>query len=214
MALASAMFIAEADGYVAAIGAVVEFSVGEKPGTTNSVRRVRSGDQVVIGMPTDGCRVYVQWGSAGREGRIDYDPVSNSLVRATFGPDSHQFPAVWPEEFQLSPLMNRVGIRAISDPTLAHSQELPSKPQIIGSGQVTPSGELIIIGPDGPVTGGYPQLLVIGQAWLPQVAQWRPGQDIRIAPIPIDQARAEFAQKEAALTARLAEIRAGINADR
>ena len=215
LALASATFIADADGFVATTGAAATVTIasanaGNLAATTNSVIRVCSGDQVSVGFPTAGCRVYVQWGSAGRVGRIDYDLDVASSVGAIAGPDSSLFQIPWPAEFRLSTLMNRVGIRAVADPSLIHAESLPSKPQVVGSGQVTPAGELIIIGPDGPVTGGYPQLLAVGSAWLPQVAQWTPGQSIQIRPCSVEEARSEALRREAILSDRIKEIRAAL----
>jgi len=210
LALASATFVAETDGYVAAVGATASFTVGSLVGTTNAVRRVRSGESVAIGMPSDGCRVYCQWSTVGREGRIDYSPVPRANVNVIEGPDAQLFPRGWPDSIQLSPLMNRVGIRTRSDEMLVHDLKLPSKPQVVGSGQVTPKGELIIIGPDGPVTGGYPQILAVTRESISAVAQWTPGQAIRLQTVSVEAARELWQRKEALMLDRLKEIRAGL----
>jgi biotin-dependent carboxylase-like uncharacterized protein len=52
---------------------------------------------------------------------------------------------------------------------------LPSFPVLVGSVQVTPSGELVVLGPDAGVTGGYPVVGVVKQAGLDVLAQCRPG---------------------------------------
>ena len=210
LALATATYVAESDGFVAAVGANASLTVGTSAGTTNSVRRVRTGESVVIGIPTAGCRVYFQWSRVGREGRIEYNPVSQTHVDVVAGPDADLFRAGWPDTVKLSTLMNRVGIRALADDQLIHNHKLPSKPQVIGSGQVTPRGELIIIGPDGPVTGGYPQILTVARASMAKVAQLTPGQTICLRPISIEDARELWQSKEATLMARLNEIGAGL----
>jgi biotin-dependent carboxylase-like uncharacterized protein len=53
--------------------------------------------------------------------------------------------------------------------------ELASFPVVPGSVQLTPSGELVVLGPDAGVTGGYPVLGVVPRAGLDALAQARPG---------------------------------------
>ena len=74
------------------------------------------------------------------------------------------------ESWIVSPQSDRVGLRLID--SHAHgtvpaanirpgSSSLPSEPTLRGAVQVSPSGELLIIGPDGPTTGGYPVVAVV-----------------------------------------------------
>ncbi len=210
LAISSATFTAETDGFVATVGASARVTIGSSIGVTNSVRRVIAGESVTIAVPTAGCRVYCQWGLIGREGRIDYDPGSQATWDVITGPDAHRFPAGWPETVRLSSLMNRVGVRAVAEDRLTHDHKLPSKPQVVGSGQVTPLGELIIIGPDGPVTGGYPQILTVARTSMSTVAQSIPGQVIRLRSVSIEDARAQWDLREAAFLTRLKEIGAGL----
>lgn len=56
--------------------------------------------------------------------------------------------------------------------------ELPSEPACVGAIQLTPSGQLIVIGPDGPTIGGYPKIAVVCSADLDRLAQLRPGQPV------------------------------------
>jgi allophanate hydrolase subunit 2 len=46
---------------------------------------------------------------------------------------------------------------------------------LVGSVQVTPSGELVVLGPDAGVTGGYPVVAVVTPEGLDVLAQCRPG---------------------------------------
>ena len=52
---------------------------------------------------------------------------------------------------------------------------LPSFPVLPGSVQVTPAGELLVLGPDAGVTGGYPVVGVVTGSSLDRLAQCRPG---------------------------------------
>jgi biotin-dependent carboxylase-like uncharacterized protein len=74
---------------------------------------------------------------------------------------------------------NRIGYR-LSGPRLerANSGELPSEPTLPGAIQVPPDGQPIVLGPDAPVTGGYPVIGVVPRAGpdgLDALAQARPG---------------------------------------
>jgi len=77
---------------------------------------------------------------------------------------------------------NRVGIR-LTGPALERSKtaELPSEPTLPGAIQVPPDGQPIILGPDAPVTGGYPVIGVLATDQLSRLAQVRPGDEIRLA---------------------------------
>ncbi|MDX2065398.1 MAG: hypothetical protein SFX74_06615 [Fimbriimonadaceae bacterium] len=59
---------------------------------------------------------------------------------------------------QLSPRSNRVGTRCVAIDRLRHDIERPSQVCDRGHVQVTPAGEVIVLGPDGPTIGGYPRL--------------------------------------------------------
>ena len=68
---------------------------------------------------------------------------------------------------------DRVGIR-LNEPRSSHKIELASEPANPGTIQWTPSGQLIVFGPDGPTIGGYPKLGVIIRADIPRLGQLRP----------------------------------------
>lgn len=75
---------------------------------------------------------------------------------------------------------DRVGIR-LEGPALARSREgeLPSEGMVPGAIQVPPAGRPVILGPDGPVTGGYPVIAVVDDASRDALAQARPGTRVR-----------------------------------
>jgi biotin-dependent carboxylase-like uncharacterized protein len=77
---------------------------------------------------------------------------------------------------------DRVGVR-LAGPALAHrwpNRQLPSEGVGRGAIQVPPSGGPLILGPDHPVTGGYPVIGVIVDDDTDIVAQLRPGQPVRL----------------------------------
>jgi len=80
----------------------------------------------------------------------------------------------------VSATSNRIGIR-LEGPDLERerSGELPSEPCVFGSVQVTSAGLPVALGPDHPVTGGYPVIAVVIDTHLDRLAQVRPGEILR-----------------------------------
>ena len=77
---------------------------------------------------------------------------------------------------------DRVGMR-LQGRALAHrnpDRQLPSEGATRGAIQVPPNGLPVILGPDHPVTGGYPVVGVIADHDIDKVAQVRPGQHVRM----------------------------------
>ena len=76
---------------------------------------------------------------------------------------------------------DRVGMR-LTGPRLVHrwpDRQLPSEGATRGAIQVPPNGLPVILGPDHPVTGGYPVIGVVADDDIDKVAQLRPGQHVR-----------------------------------
>jgi KipI family sensor histidine kinase inhibitor len=82
----------------------------------------------------------------------------------------------------VAPSSNRVGIR-LDGPDLARARsgEVPSLGLVAGAVQLTPSGQLVVFGPDHPVTGGYPVVAVVDPDDLDLLAQLRPGEEVTLA---------------------------------
>jgi biotin-dependent carboxylase-like uncharacterized protein len=77
---------------------------------------------------------------------------------------------------------DRVGMRLVGRP-LQHrfpDRQLPSEGATRGAIQVPPNGLPVILGPDHPVTGGYPVIGVVIDEDIDKVAQVRPGQRVRL----------------------------------
>ncbi len=84
--------------------------------------------------------------------------------------------------WSVSPRSDRTGVR-LDGPALdwVERRELPSEGMLPGAIQVSPDGAPTILGPDHPVTGGYPVAAVVVGASLDALAQLRPGQRVRLA---------------------------------
>jgi len=77
---------------------------------------------------------------------------------------------------------DRVGMRLEGRP-LQHrwpDRQLPSEGATRGAIQVPPNGLPVILGPDHPVTGGYPVIGVVANEDIDKLAQIRPGQYVRL----------------------------------
>lgn len=77
---------------------------------------------------------------------------------------------------------DRMGVRltAVAGLGSRGAGDVPSFPVVPGSVQLTPSSELVVLGPDAGVTGGYPVLGVIGRRGIDLLAQARPGGAVRV----------------------------------
>jgi len=84
--------------------------------------------------------------------------------------------------WMVSDRTDRVGMRLEGRPLQYSSPDrlLPSEGATCGAIQVPPNGLPVILGPDHPVTGGYPVVGVIADEDIDRVAQVRPGQYVRL----------------------------------
>jgi biotin-dependent carboxylase-like uncharacterized protein len=87
-------------------------------------------------------------------------------------------------EWTTSARSDRTGVR-LEGPALVRvpdlvGVELASEGMLRGSIQVSPDGAPTVLGPDHPVTGGYPVIAVVVDASLDALAQLRPGQPVRL----------------------------------
>ena len=106
-------------------------------------------------------------------------------IRALPGPHLSYFsPAgidtFFSSEYVVSPRSDRRGLRLEGPPVeLVRPADLPPEGVAPGSVQVPGDRLPIVLGPDGPVTGGYPRVACVAGADLPLLAQARPGHRIR-----------------------------------
>lgn len=103
---------------------------------------------------------------------------------------------------------SRAGVRLEgSDPvTLAERQSVPIAP---GCLQLAPGGELLVIGPDGPVTGGYPLVGWLCPCDLDRVAQWRAGDPVSLSVVSEEEAVRADLEEQGSRRRALAMLAAG-----
>lgn len=115
--------------------------------------------------------------------------------------------AFFEKSHRVTPQINRIGLRLETTSALAHTLELPSEPQCVGSIQITPDGTPIIIGPDGPTLGGYPKIGSIISADIHRLAQIKPGDMLRFERSILDDAWLAMEEQKSQTAARCREIR-------
>ena len=118
-----------------------------------------------------------------------------SPLRLVAGPqavrfDDHGLAAVFGGTYRVAPTSDRRGVRLNGRAVTYAGGELPSQGVLAGSVQVPPDGQPIVLGWDGPVTGGYPVVGTVITADLPRLAQLRPGETVRFSTVEVGLARA------------------------
>jgi biotin-dependent carboxylase-like uncharacterized protein len=114
-------------------------------------------------------------------------------LRVVAGPQAGQFDdaglaAFFGGIFRVSASTDRRGVR-LAGPEVTHWRaELPSQGVLPGAVQIPPDGQPIILGWDGPVTGGYPVIAGVIAADWPRLAQLRPGDAVRFETIEVEVA--------------------------
>lgn len=139
---------------------------------------LRPGDAVPVGRPS---QAFPELEQAPVE-PITGDPVA---LRVIPGPRGEWFAdpdALVDTRWVASDLCDRVGVRLTGPPLRLRwpDRQLPSEGATRGAIQVPPSGQPVILGPDHPVTGGYPVIGVVADADTDKLAQLRPGHAVRL----------------------------------
>jgi len=113
------------------------------------------------------------------------------VVRALPGPQLDHFSA--PEQFfatdyTVSPQSDRRGLRLQGPKLELIRADIAPEGTAPGAVQVPGDGLPIALGPDRPVTGGYPKIATVISADLPLLAQARPGARIRFRQVDLAEA--------------------------
>ncbi len=141
-------------------------------------RPLRAGDRLAVGEHTDEYPELDQAPVAGiAEHLVELQVVPGPRDDCLTDPDALVH-TIW----MASDRSDRVGMRLEGRP-LQHrypDRQLPSEGTTRGAIQVPPNGLPVILGPDHPVTGGYPVVGVVADEDIDKVAQVRPGQYVRL----------------------------------
>jgi KipI family sensor histidine kinase inhibitor len=168
--------------YVAAAGGFVDTRGAGKP-----TRRLSVGDILCTSTPDPAPSRRPAPGPAPE--------LSNEIpLRVVLGPEAGRFAPVQRERFfaatwRVSPESDRKGLRLEGAP-LEHlgAPEIAPSGTVPGTVQIPGSGLPIVLGPDGPVTGGYPRLATVVGADLWRLGQARPGATLRFTAVTFREA--------------------------
>lgn len=135
--------------------------------------------------------------------RFHHDRISTRVLRVTLHPHAQFVPSVasYLHEalWRVTPRADRVGIR-LEGPPLTHTiTTMPSHATFPGDIELTPDGTAIVLGPDAPVTGGYPVLASVIDADQSAMMQCRAGEWLRFAVVTLAQARAAWHERQSML---------------
>jgi allophanate hydrolase subunit 2 len=95
--------------------------------------------------------------------------------------DPHLAQRIEAAELRIDPMSNRTGIR-LTGLGLTHRQLGRTRPTLPGLIQWTPSGELIVLGREGPTLGGYPIIGYVPEVELDRLNQWPMNEPVRLQP--------------------------------
>ncbi len=213
LTLFGAVFVAEENGMVAVVGAPCEVVVGEtrRPGDGRYV--VAKGDRIAVrGKVGRGARIVVAWSMVSGVALRLAEPVSSLALgplNLCPGPQSSLFPmeSLQDTHWSLGVHSDRVGLRLTCGNAPTHDHELPSEPACVGAVQWTPSGTLLVVGPDGPTVGGYPKVAVVAEADVDRLGQLAPGTSVGFRVIDWDEASALRQTSRTRLDARIEAIK-------
>lgn len=150
-------------------------------------RALQTGDQLLRGSQEGVVRLLRACAPA--------TPQPGAPLRVVAGPQVGQFDdaglaAFFSGTYRVDAASDRRGLR-LRGPKVGHVPvDMRSQGMLPGVVQVPPDGQPIILGWDGPVTGGYPVIATLISADLPKLAQLRPGDEVRFETIELEGARA------------------------
>lgn len=131
-------------------GALLALGAAELP-----ARALSRGDRLAVGA-----------GRAAAVAPAAALPDVEGPVRVIPGPDLGELPAgaleaLFAGDFTVGARSDRTGARLEGGRVPSRSAEASSRPMVVGAIQVPPDGAPIVLGPDGPTTGGYPVVAVL-----------------------------------------------------
>ena len=151
-------------------------------------RALREGDVVPLGRPRPDAPARDGSRRPAADGEV-------ATLRVVLGPQDELFTdaalrVLLESEYRVGESSDRVGCR-LQGPALTHrgAGEIPSEGMLPGCIQVPPDGQPIVMGADGPTTGGYPKIATVIRADHPALAQLVPGVSrVRFAAVTVEEA--------------------------
>lgn len=177
-------------------------------------RQLKTGDVLTVNAPHDTAVQYSRY-LAKQVGANSFatvpwyvgrEPVlagnNDITVRVAAGGQYEYFAsqskaAFWDGIFHVTPQSDRMGYRLSGAKlSLAEALELVSEAVALGTVQVPPDGNPIILLADRQTTGGYPKIGQVAQVDIAAIAQLKPGGTIRFQEITVDEAEQLYLERE------------------
>lgn len=157
-------------------------------------RALRAGDRLAFAAHAVEAVSVASWWI---DPRPDLDLSVPALARLMAGHDALAAPhALFDSPWRVAAASDRQGLR-IDGPPLqaAETRERVSAPVAPGTVQLPPDGLPIVLLGEAQTVGGYPVIGHVATADLPRLAQCRPGDTVRFAPIDRDGAIARLREQ-------------------
>jgi allophanate hydrolase subunit 2 len=214
----AAVVVEQASGRLVEIAALTPVSL--QPGETLRLHGYRAGARVYIAcsggfdamshplragdsLATLGAPRVTPRCSTPALARFHHDCTSTRILRVTLHPHAQMLPALAPRLhdslWRVTPRADRAGIRLEGPPLIHTITTMPSHATLPGDIELTPDGAAIVLGPDAPVTGGYPVLASIIDADQSAMMQCRAGEWVRFAVVTHAEARAAWRDQQSTL---------------
>ncbi len=129
------------------------------------------------------------------------------ILRILSCSDTHNVFGSTDHWFIVQPLSDRTGIRLAGPAIRPGVGDTISEPVAPGTIQVTPSGELLILGVDAQAIGGYPKAGHVISADFGRLAQLRPGDCVRFKAVRLEEAEQAFDRYQRRLREWLTRLR-------
>ena len=130
------------------------------------------------------------------------------VLRVTEGPQYEWFPEFCHGQFfgnvyRVGEESNRVGLRLRGTPLdVSNSGRMITEGVALGSIQIPPGGQPVILFVEQQTTGGYPKIANVISADLAGIGQLRPGDEIRFARVSMCEARELLRDQEALMASK------------
>ena len=149
-------------------------------------RALSAGDQLALGDATAAPRVCrINPPSAHEAAPLQVVPGPQAALFTDAG-----LAAFFNSTYRVDSASDRRGVRLQGAPVAVTAQNAIATQAVLpGAVQIPPDGQPIILGWDGPVTGGYPVIAGLVSAELARLAQLKPGDAVRFATMTVESAR-------------------------
>ena len=183
-------------GYIAVAGGIdVPKSLGSRATDLRAVfgghqgRTLLAGDILPIGKAGTSpvtAKWHISWPRP--EGRLIELRYLRGMQAEWFTKEAHRL--VSESFYEINPTSDRTGTRLKgSKLDLKEPREMVSQPVVVGSMQVPPDGQPIVLMSERQTIGGYPQIGHIISADIPKLARAWPGTQVRFREVDLDEAR-------------------------